>query len=136
MFTIEAKEYLRKKEIYLIEEKKYVNNEWNNRNTGLVTKNILRPLLERYRSVVIDAKINGDRNILSSYIGDYNFEELIDIVNKVDYLWKRGLDYKLNNDKDNEDVIEYYKQLDRVKEIYKNIDAFVAANNEIKSVKK
>ena len=136
MFTIEAKEYLRKKEIYLIEEKKYVNNEWNNRNTGLVTKNILRPLLERYRSVVIDAKINGDRNILSSYIGDYNFEELIDIVNKVDYLWKRGLDYKLNNDKDNEDVIEYYKQLERVKEIYKNIDAFVAANNEIKSVKK
>ena len=136
MFTIEAKEYLRKKEIYLIEEKKYVNNEWNNLNTGLVTKNILRPLLERYRSVVIDAKINGDRNILSSYIGDYNFEELIDIVNKVDYLWKRGLDYKLNNDKDNEDVIEYYKQLERVKEIYINIDAFVANNYEVMSVKK
>ena len=136
MFTIEAKEYLRKKEIYLIEEKKYVNNEWNNRNTGLVTKNILRPLLDKYRSIVIDAKINGDRNILSSYIGDYNFEELIDIVNKVDYLWKRGLDYKLNNDKDNEDVIEYYKQLERVKEIYINIDAFVANNYEVMSVKK
>ena len=136
MFTIEAKEYLRKKEIYLIEEKKYVNNEWNNRNTGLVTKNILRPLLDKYRSIVIDAKINGDRNILSSYIGDYNFEELIDIVNKVDYLWKRGLDYKLNNDKDNEDVIEYYKQLERAKEIYINIDAFVANNYEVMSVKK
>ena len=93
-------------------------------------------MLERYRSVVIDAKINGDRNILSSYIGDYNFEELIDIVNKVDYLWKRGLDYKLNNDKDNEDVIEYYKQLERAKEIYINIDAFVANNYEVMSVKK
>ena len=136
MFTIEAKEYLRKKEIYLIEEKKYVNNEWNNRNTGLVTKNILRPLLERYRSVVIDAKINGDRNILSSYIGEDNFEELVDVINKVDYLWNRGLDYKLKNDKDNADVIEYYRELERAKEIYINIDAFVANNYEVMSVKK
>ena len=135
IFTSEAVEYLHKNGIYLIEER-YTNNQGNDRNTGLVTKNILRPLLDKYRSIVIEAKINVDRKILSSYIGEDNFEELVDVINKVDYLWNRGLDYKLKNDKDNADVIEYYRELERAKEIYINIDAFVANNYEVMSVKK
>ncbi len=136
MFVSEAIIYLHQKGIHLLEEKEHANNNWQEYfDTGFIEK-LLRPLIERYRSIVIEAKINVDRKILSSYIGEDNFEELVDVINKVDYLWNRGLDYKLKNDKDNADVIEYYRELERAKEIYINIDAFVANNYEVMSVKK
>ena len=61
---------------------------------------------------------------LYNRIGEENFEELNDIVNRVDYfIQKFGLVQKLENSQNESTiVVEYYKQLERLSKVYDNME--------------
>ena len=128
IFTIEALEFLHSHGMYLIEPQKFTLEDVSNYNTALITKNLLQPLLLKFRSQVISAKINADQNELTRYIGQDNFEELVDVVNKVDYLSRNGVINKIETSKEDELVKEYFKQVNRAKKIYHNIDDYYDNN--------
>ena len=128
IFTIEAIEFLHSQGIYLIEPQKFTLEDVSNYNTALITKNLLQPLLLKFRSQVISAKINADQNELTRYIGQDNFEELVDVVNKVDYLSRNGVINKIETSPEDELVKEYFKQVNRAEKIYHNIDDYYDNN--------
>lgn len=128
IFAIEAVKYLHDQGIYLIEPKEVTSLDTSNRNTAQITKNLLQPLLQRFKSQVIKAKINAEPEELIRYIGKDNFEELVDAVNKVDYLSRNGVIPKIDSSKDDEMVLEYFRQVERVKKIYENIDDYYRNN--------
>ena len=140
IFTIEAVELLQKQGIYLIEPLEFTLSDVSNHNTALITKNLLKPLLLKFRQQVISAKVKADQNELIKYIGKDNFEELVDVVNKVDYLSRNGVVPKIDTSPDDEMVKEYFEQVERAKKIYSNIDYYsnnienliITPNNEIK----
>ena len=128
IFTVEALEFLHSHGMYLIEPQKFTLEDVSNYNTALITKNLLQPLLLKFRSQVISAKINADQNELTRYIGQDNFEELVDVVNKVDYLSRNGVINKIETSKEDELVKEYFKQVNRAEKIYHNIDDYYDNN--------
>lgn len=128
IFTTEAVKSLQNQGIYLIEPKEYTLSDIDNCNTSLITRNILQPLLLSFRQQIIKAKVNSDSSILTSFIGEENFEELVDVVNKVDYLSRNGVVPKIDTSPDDEMVKDYYKQLERAQNIYLNIDSYYDAN--------
>lgn len=138
IFTIEAVELLQKQGIYLIEPLEFTLSDVSNHNTALITKNLLKPLLLKFRQQVVSAKVKADCNELIRYIGKDNFEELVDVVNKVDYLFRNGVVPRIDTSPDDEMVKEYFKQVKRAKRIYSNIDYYgnnmgnMLPNNEIK----
>ena len=136
IFTIEAVELLQKQGIYLIEPLEFTLSDVSNHNTALITKNLLKPLLLKFRQQVIRAKVKADHNELIKYIGKDNFEELVDVVNKVDYLSRNGVVPKIDTSPDDEMVKEYFEQVKKVKRIYSNIDYYSnnieISNNKIK----
>lgn len=140
IFTIEAVELLHNQGIYLIEPLEFTLSDVSNHNTALITKNLLKPLLLKFRQQVISAKVKADRNELIRYIGKDNFEELVDVVNKVDYLSRNGVVPKIYTSPNDEMVKEYFEQVERAKKIYSNIDYYsnnienliITSNNEIK----
>ena len=126
MFTIEAIKFLQSQGIYLIEPKEFTKLDNSNYNTSSMIKALLQPLLQKFRKQVIRAKINSEPQELIKYIGEDNFEELVDTVNKVDYLSRNGVMRKIDKSPEDAMVIEYFEQIDRVKQIYNNIDNYYA----------
>ena len=124
MFTIEAIKFLQSQGIYLIEPKELTILDTSNCNTASITKNLLQPLLQKFKKQVIKAKINSEPQEFIKYIGEDNFEELVDAVNKVDYLSRNGVMPKIDNSPEYAMVIEYFEQIERVKQIYNNIDNY------------
>lgn len=128
IFTIEAVKLLHNQGIYLIESSEFTLSDVSNHNTALITKNLLKPLLFKFRQQVISAKVKSDHSELIRYIGKDNFEELVDVVNKVDYLSRNGVVSKINTSPEDEMVKEYFEQVERAKKIYSNIDNFYSNN--------
>ncbi len=132
IFTSEAVELLHNQGIYLIEPQEFTLRDVSNTNTSLLTKNILKPLLSKFRKEVIRAKITADPNKLIKYIGKDNYEDLVDVVNKIDYLARNGVEYKINTSPDDEMVKEYFIAVENAKNIYLNIDTYYS-NLELES---
>lgn len=53
---------------------------------------------------------------------------MVDAVNKVDYLSRNGVEYKIDKNPEDVMVLEYFEQLERMKQIYISIDDFYANN--------
>ena len=130
LFAIEAEQYLNNKRIYLFEDKNCTKLDHSNINTNYRTKNILKPLVELCRDYIIKAKIGSDRTILSDYIGEDNFEALVDTVNKVEFLCNDVVRYDLERDENNLNVLEYKEQLKRAKNIYNNIEKYILKSSQ------
>lgn len=128
IFTIEAIKFLQNQGIYLIESKEFTSLDISNCNTALITKNLLYPLIQKFRHQVIKAKVNAEPEELIKYIGEDNFENLVDAVNKVDYLSRNGVVSKIDKSPEDAMVLEYFEQVERVKQIYISIDDFYANN--------
>ena len=90
----------------------------------MITKKILYPLLEKFREEVIAAKLNVNPSILTQCIGEDNYEALVDVVNKVDYLCRNDLEHLLKYYPDTSICKEYQKQLERTSEIYTAMDTY------------
>ncbi len=135
MIIMEALEYLQSQGIYLIEPKEFTSTLLNisNRNTRLITKNLLKPLIQKFRKQVINAKVNAKPQELIKYIGEDNFENLVDAINKIDYLLRNDVTSKMSGFSKDPMVLEYFEQVERVNQIYISIDNFYANNFEILS---
>ncbi len=129
MLVIEANEVLHKKGIYLFEPKEIVKDS-KDRNTSNICKSLLTQFLGKYRKEVINVLLFGDMESLYNKVGEENFEELVDILNKVDSLEKcqeLKLTEKIeNNEKEHSDVIEYQKQLERLEKVYDNMEKYTS----------
>ena len=126
IFTQEAVKILQDQGIYLIEPKEFTKLDYSNRNTPAITKKLLQPLVQKFRQHIIRAKINTNPEELIMYIGENNFEELVDTVNKVDYLLRNGVKFKMDKFPEDAMVKEYFQQIERAKQIYINIDNYYA----------
>lgn len=124
MFAIEAGQYLHEKGIYLLEAKELINKNVDDINTHSIEKNLVKSFLNNYREPIIEARVSGNMNNLYNIIGEENFEELNDVVNKVDYLiYSNNLVEKLKNNQNEEPtVIEYNEQLERLNQVYANME--------------
>ena len=124
IFAIEATQLLAQNSLILLEPKEIIQGNYNNNNTLKETKDILMPLLERYRKQVIDAKLSSNHEILTKYIGKENFEQLVDVINKVEYLKTQDLRKKLDNNTEDITVEEYKQAKKQAELIYINIDNY------------
>ena len=125
IFTIEAIKILHKKNIFLIEPKEITDLNCTCLNTSTIVHNLLNPLIDKFRKQVIKTKIFSQPQILTECIGEDNFEDLVDVVNKVDYLVRNGLTKeKIEKEPQDSMVIEYDEQLERIIKIYQNIDEY------------
>lgn len=123
MLSIEAREILHEQGIYIFEQKELIRDA-KNFNTHSICKDLLKPFLNNYRENIVDALLYGNMKDLYNRIGEENFEELNDIVNRVDYfIQKFGLVQKLENSQNESTiVVEYYKQLERLSKVYDNME--------------
>lgn len=124
MLSIEAAEILHKQGIYILEKKELIKNT-RDVNTYSICKELLTNFLNKYRKEVIGVLLYGDIETLYNTVGEENFEELNDIVNRVDYMIEKfGLMQRLANNPQNEDtvLVEYYKQLERLNKVYDNME--------------
>lgn len=124
IFTIEAIELLHNEGIYLIEPKEYVSSDMSNINTALITKTLLKPLLSKFRKQVVSAKINANPEELTRYIGIDNFEELVDSISKIEYIFT--IISSISGAQRDAMSKEYFDTIERVKQIYVNIDNYYA----------
>ena len=128
MFTGEANTYLHNKGIYLLEPQEVTYPDDKNNNTSKVVRNLLNPLILAFRKVIIKSLINANPMELIQYVGEDNYEELNDAINKIDYLVTKGLEKKLENHEKSNLVLEYHKQVKRIKEIYTSMYNYYQSN--------
>lgn len=122
MIAIELRDILHRKGIYFAEDKKYIVDDVCDNNTHSILKDMLKPLFDKYKNLILRSRIDGDVEGFCDIIGRDNYEDLNDAINKVDYLLSKGLVTKLErNEKNDVDVIMYIDQLERVELIYNNI---------------
>lgn len=133
IFCIEAMENLHSKNIYMMEPKEIVAVDVSDYNTHSIVKKMLLPFLSKYRKSIIKAKILDDKQELFDIIGEENFIELNDIVNKVDSL---AADLE-NSQTEGPSAIEYQNQLKRLENVYANMENYkikkVTSNNLLES---
>ena len=116
IFTEEATTYLHENGIYLLEAKETTQDTYQDVSSYPEVRNLLRPLVSQFRDEVIAAKIYGIPTLLTSKIGIDNYEDLVDIVNQVDYICRNGLRSKTINN------TIYQTQLERTANVYTSID--------------
>ena len=135
IFTIEAVEFLKSQGIYLIEPKEFILPSISERNTSLFIRGLLDPLVELFKPQVIKAKINSDPQELTKYIGEDNFEELVDIVNKIDFLFENGYLIKEGNSSLDDMNIEYQMQIERIIQVYASIFDYANIHGDLATKK-
>lgn len=122
--AIEVCEVLHKKGIYLLDDKLLTLTNVDDFNTSKILKDLLRKFYKKYRKLILEARLKGDITCLTDYIGFDNFEELNDLIDKIDVLIEKGLADKLRDKKDDDElVIEYHKLVAELKDVLKRIDS-------------
>ena len=125
IFAIEATRILHNRGVYMLEPKELIVNDVWDINTDSITKKMLIPFLEDYKKEIVKARITGDMEGLLNIIGKDNFEELNDCINKVDYLIQKGLKRRLDKNEKNDELIEeYQKELERLDIIYSKMEEY------------
>lgn len=125
ILTLEANSYLISQGIFLIENEELLSNDIFNRNTRFATKQIVYPLLLNFREQLIKAKVTASPMEFIKLIGRDNFENLVDILNKVDYLTQNGMEALKENPKLEK---EYLRELDKLNDVYNSIDFYYKNN--------
>lgn len=124
IFALRALSYLEGNDIFIIEDKEVTNHDRININTPGILKQALIPLITNYRQEVIDFKLSANLFILINAIGKDNFEELIDIINKLDYLNDQKIYLETIDDDLNDINNEIKNELIRLSLLYKKIDRY------------
>ena len=124
IFALRALSYLEGNNIFIIEDKEVTNHDRININTPGILKQALIPLISNFRKEVIDFKLNANLYILINAIGSVNFEELIDIINKLDYLNDQKIYLETIDDDSSNINNEIKNELIRLNLLYKKIDKY------------
>lgn len=125
LYALEVVEILHSLGIYFMDEKTRTKKSPGNSNTSIILKKLLSPFMERYRDLIIDARITGNMDNLYNHIGKNNFEELNDIIDYIDMLIEMGLSLKLNEKcMDDKLVVEYINELKKLSNVYTDMDEY------------
>lgn len=136
IFALEVIEVLHALDIYFMDDKMRTKVSVGNDNTSKVLKTILTPFMERYRKLIIEARLTGNMNKLYEYIGEGNFEELNDIIDYIDMLVEMGLERKLyEKDMNNVLVKEYINELKKLSNVYTDMDEYYKEKIKTKKLK-
>jgi len=123
LFALEALEVLHTLDIYFMDDKERTKLSPGNNNTSIILKTLLKLFMERYRDLIIEARICGNMDKLKCHIGENNFEELNDIIDYIDMLIEMGLARKLNERcMDDKLVVEYINELKKLSNVYALMD--------------
>ena len=68
-------------------------------------------------------------SFIHNKVGKENFEQLNDVINKVDYLVSKGLRSGLKDT--NPLVQEYYKEAEKLEKIYINMEKYKTKNEKV-----
>ncbi len=80
-------------------------------------------------------QLNCNHKELTYYIGEENFDIIVDIVNKVDNLVYKGIVYELNKRSSDSKLVDEYKiQLKRLETVYHNIEIFYTQKSDSNSL--
>ena len=74
--------------------------------------------------------MNSDSSIFMSYIGEDNYNELNDAMNKIDSLMDKGVGKLIKDSSNSRLVRDYYEQIQRVQQIYANIDNYYSSKEK------
>lgn len=128
--AIETCEVLHRKGIYILDDKVLTLTDVNGFNTSKILKDMLFKFYRKYKRLIIKSRLSGDLSYLTDYIGVDNFEELNDIIDYTDLLIEKGLANKLRDKVDDDIVVDYHKQLDRLRIVLKRIDSTFDDSNK------
>ncbi|MCL2859398.1 MAG: hypothetical protein FWF46_02270 [Oscillospiraceae bacterium] len=130
ILAIETRQILHNQGIYIFEPREIVRTDISDTdtiiwNTSCITRDMLATFMTRYREPIIEARLFGDMKAFYDIVGTENFEELNDVINRVDYMCtNEGLGRKLkNNQSEDPLVVEYNQQLARLEQIYADMEA-------------
>lgn len=130
ILTSKVRKKLSEQGIDIFEPKEYTfgDDYLENINTHSIVRKMLMPFVDRYMEHISRALLLGDTNELFGIIGEENFEELNDTVNKVDSLISIPfLESYYHKQESTPSMIEYGSQLKRIGQIYANME-----QNELK----
>lgn len=125
IFALEALNVFRNMDLYMFEDKKIVKDYAAFTNTSQITRSLLNPFVNRYKKQIIKARITGNYRDLFDLIGKDNFEDLNDVINKLDYIIKsKSIDSLKDISIKNPDDHEIFNQLKRANLIYINMKKY------------
>ena len=129
IFSVQGTRILHGKGKYLLEQELLTIDDLMEINTSKITKNMLMPFLKRYKKQIIKARITGCTKDLFDLIGEDNFEELNDCINKVDYLVaEENLSKNLKGK--SKTTKRYEEELARLEKIYRDMEVFSSREEE------
>lgn len=131
---------MRKKNFYMLDLQSQTASieKIETHNTFPLTKRLLMPFISKYMNKIVKARILGDFDELFAQIGQENFEDLNDTINKLNYLldfsgFSNVIDISkidLENCSD-ADLLEIVNQVRRVEQIYINMNNYKNNLNEL-----
>ena len=132
IFALEALTILQNKNIYMAEPQEIIRdvNSWN---TDKILKDMLKPLLNNYRDIIISSRLTGNLDLIFNTIGKSNFNKINDYLNIVDYLINNEeLVEKLSANYIDKTVKKYYAILSKLEDLYHTL----GLNNQIYLLKR
>ena len=124
MFTRKAIDYLCNHDIFILDSKDAIlEYDYDNDNSYKAVIDLLNPIYENFKEELVKAKVYDPKYLIDA-IGEDNYEELNDIVNKVHNLLDKGLFKALKNNEDHPDLEEYNNELKRAEVLYEKIFSY------------
>lgn len=124
IYAIDAKKYLENKGIYLMENDTISEKDESDFNTSMYLKKLLEPFVNKYRKYISKSKINSSPEELYNYIGESNYEELNDIINRLQKIIE---EYYISGENEKEDLEsrkDYIDEVNKLNKLYASMDEY------------
>lgn len=124
IYAIDAKKYLENKGIYLMENDTISEKDESDFNTSMYLKKLLEPFVNKYRKYISKSKIKSSPEELYNYIGESNYEELNDIINRLQKIIE---EYYISGENEKEDIEsrkDYIDEVNKLNKLYASMDEY------------
>ena len=124
IYAIDAKKYLENKGIYLMENDTISEKDESDFNTSMYLKKLLEPFVNKYKKYISKSKINSSPEELYNYIGESNYEELNDIINRLQKIIE---EYYISGENEKEDLEsrkDYIDEVNKLNKLYASMDEY------------
>lgn len=124
IYAIDAKKYLENKGIYLMENDTISEKDESDFNTSMYLKKLLEPFVNKYRKYISKSKIKSSPEELYNYIGESNYEELNNIINRLQKIIE---EYYISGENEKEDIEsrkDYIDEVNKLNKLYASMDEY------------
>ncbi|MGM9877374.1 MAG: hypothetical protein ACI33S_01875 [Bacilli bacterium] len=124
IYALEAKKYLENKGIYLMENDTISEKDESDFNTSMYLKKLLEPFVNKYRKYISKSKINSSPEELYNYIGESNYEELNNIINRLQKIIEEYYISSENKKEDLESRKDYIDEVNKLNKLYASMEEY------------